>query len=150
MKDRMKNPFPAQSLESFFFIHAGYSYDPKKETRKQGRARCASELATAARYARKHDWWYEWEPDWSIGSHRDFYGADSAYADREPDTCESCILRDSNDNVLGSLGCIDDAAVGGYRRVIEAELALEAMHEAEHKRDQVAAVVEAGLDHGEV
>ena len=64
----------------------------------------------------------DWENDWHIGSHVKEYGAE-AY-DREPDTCECAVLYDSDDNVLGSLGCIDDA--DGYcRALIEAELALE-------------------------
>lgn len=127
MKDRMKNPFTLGSSEAFFFTHAGYSYDAKIETRKQGRMRCAVDLASAERFAQTRDWEFEWESDWSIGSHQKFYGKDSAYEDSEPGTCESCVLRDSDGNALESLGCIDDAD-SNYRRVIEAELASEAMY----------------------
>lgn len=127
MSDRMKNPFPLGSAEAFFFNHAGYSYDAKIETRKQGRTRCAVDLTRAERYAQENEWEFEWESDWSVGSHKDFFGKGSAYEDSEPSTCESCLLRDSDGKVLETLSCIDDAD-SNYRRVIEAELASEAMH----------------------
>ena len=73
-------------------------------------------------------WRVVWEDDWDVGSHRDFYGPDSAYADREPDTCETAALVDESGDVLASLGCIDDAT-DEYRRVVAAELAAEALGE---------------------
>lgn len=112
--------------ELFFFEQAGYSYDPKKETAEQGRIRCAKELAQAEEYAANLNWRVEWQDDWDIGNHRDCYGEDSAYSDREPSTCECARLFDDDDNVLAALGCIDDAD-RAYRRVIEAELAAEAL-----------------------
>jgi hypothetical protein len=114
--------------EQFFFEHAGYCFDPKKETAEQGRARCAKQLADAERLASEYGWTFEWEDDWSVGSHQRYYGEGSAYEDREPHTCESCVLRDENQKVLASLGCIDDAN-SEYRRVVEAELALEGLEE---------------------
>ncbi|MGB7728409.1 MAG: hypothetical protein WBL50_10275 [Candidatus Acidiferrum sp.] len=121
--------------EFFFYENAGYSYDPKKETAEQGRIRCAKQLADAERLAVSYGFTFEWEEDWSIGSHRKYYGEDSVYADHEPHTCESCIVRDEDVNVLGSLGCIDDAD-SNYRRVIQAELADEAT--AEYQKKQAA------------
>lgn len=108
----------------FFLANAGYSYsfDPKTETKQAGRARCARRLAKAERDARALGYTFEWEDGWSIGDHQREYG--ECYADGGPDTCETCLMRDQNGKVVQSLGCIDDATPA-YRRVIEAELALE-------------------------
>jgi hypothetical protein len=107
----------------FFLRHAGYSFDPKTETRAQGRARGARQLADAEAKAKDQECWYRWEPDWECGSHQDYYG--SAY-DREPETCECCSMFDCDGELLANLGCIDDATAE-YRRVVEAELALEVL-----------------------
>lgn len=115
-----------KSAVRFFYQHAGFSFDPKTETRNQGKWRCAREMARAEKYANAQDWLFEWEDDWSIGNHKEFYGEGSAYDEHEPSTCESCLLRDLDGNVLASLSCIDDADVN-YRRVVEAELACEAL-----------------------
>jgi hypothetical protein len=110
----------------FFYTHAGFSYDPKKETEDQGRIRCAKALAKAEEKLRNSGAYVEWSNDWDIGSHKDYYGKGSCYEDSEPKTCESAVLWDSEGlYVLASLGCIDDAD-SNYRRVIEAELAQEA------------------------
>ncbi len=123
----------------FFHANAGYGFDPQKETKAQGRMRCARLLARAEAYAYEHEWRYVWEPDTCIGG-------DCG----ETETCEhpccqgtehevySCALlsgdascydghgRATGGAVLASLGSIcepDD----NYKRVVEAELALEAM-----------------------
>jgi hypothetical protein len=111
----------------FFYEHAGYSYDPKTETAEQGRIRCAMELARAEAYGRTLGYSFEWRDDWEIGSHKDYFGDDSAYAKREPDTCEQCTMLDTDGKRMPfALGCIDDADAN-YRRVIEAELAEDAI-----------------------
>lgn len=113
--------------ELFFYEHAGYSHDPKTETAEQGRIRCAKELAEAERIAHNLNWETRWENDWDIGSHKKFYGPGSCYEDSEPTTCEYAQLWDADGmHCLASLGCIDDAT-SAYRRVIEAELADEAL-----------------------
>jgi hypothetical protein len=111
--------------EKFFYKHAGFCFDPQTETRAQGKRRCAVEMAEAEAYMQDVGWYCEWSEDWEIGSHKDYYGKGSCYEDREPNTCEYCILFDENGDMLASLGCIDDASAD-YRRVIEAELADEA------------------------
>lgn len=63
-----------------------------------------------------------WHPDWLVGSHVEEFGRE--VYDREPDECESATLVDADGVILGSLHCIDDADAR-YRRLIEAELALE-------------------------
>lgn len=59
---------------------------------------------------------------WTIGSHIEQLDS----YDVEPSTCESAVLYDATGNILADLHCIDDADAN-YRRVIRAELALEAM-----------------------
>jgi hypothetical protein len=113
---------PKQAAYLFFLRNAGYSYDPKTQTKQQGRAAGARRLAKAERDARALGYTFEWEDDWTIGDHFKEYG--ECYANGEPETCESCVMRDSAGKVVQSLGCIDDAT-REYRRVVEAELALE-------------------------
>ena len=113
---------PKQAAYYFFLKHAGYSYDPKTQTPKQGRSACVRKLAKAERDARALGYTFSWQDDWQVGNHFEEYG--EAYADGGPDTCESCVMYDEAGNVLQSLGCIDNAD-RNYRRVIEAELALE-------------------------
>ncbi len=71
--------------EFFFYQHAGYCYGPN-ETPEQGRIRCAKKLAEAERTANERNWMYEWESDWSIGSHAKEFDT----YDAEPSTCEYC------------------------------------------------------------
>ena len=115
-----------QAAYLFFLRNAGFSYDPKTETKQAGHSRCARQLAKAERDARALGYYFEWVDDWTVGKHRDYYGEDSAYAENEPTTCESCICRDSSGECVASLSCIDDATQD-YRRVIEAALASEAL-----------------------
>ena len=109
-----------QQAYLFFLHHAGYSYDPKTQTKQQGRAACARRLAKAERGARALGYTFEWRDDWSVGDHvKEF----DCYTE-QPSTCETCLMLGSNGKVVRSLGCID-GATREYRRVIEAELALE-------------------------
>lgn len=107
-------------LEQFFYDNAGYSYDPKTETKEQGKVRCAVDLARAAHYAiDQPDWHFEWGQD------------DQPCECGEPNCdhlVEYCQLCDG-DNLLESLSGIS-GATDEYRRVVEAELALEAMNKA--------------------
>jgi hypothetical protein len=109
-------------MVKFFYDHAGYSYDPNTETRIQGRKRCARNLADAEEQARANNWSFEWQDDWSVCDHVQEF---DTYTE-QPKTCEGCILRDESGKVLASLWCIDDADAN-YRRVVEAELAEEAL-----------------------
>lgn len=110
----------------FFYENAGYSYG-KGETQEQGRRRAARSLATAEQYASAHGWTVDWEHE--EGPWEDFYGEGQTADDVEQVVV--AILKDANGEVLGSLGGItegfDSAANRKYRRVVEAELALEAM-----------------------
>lgn len=113
---------PKQQAYLFFLRNAGYSYDPKTQTKQQGRAAAARKLAKAERDARALGYSFEWRDDWAVGDHAKEYG--EAYANGGPETCESCLMLNSTGEVMQSLGCIDDAT-RDYRRVVEAELALE-------------------------
>jgi len=130
--------------ERFFFAHAGYSYDPKTETKQQGKRRCARAMARAEKRAQDAEFEYEWRDDWSVGSHQEYFGKGSAYEESEPNTCESCVLRSSDGEVLASLHCIDDAD-SNYRRVIEAELALEAFSEIDRTNARIAGYAASGV-----
>jgi hypothetical protein len=106
----------------FFERHAGFSYGAG-ETPEQGRHRCAIELTRAEEWAQVARVQFDWFDDWAIGSHVEEFDA----YDEEPKNCETCVAR-LGSTVLASLGCIDDADEH-YRRVIEAELASEALYE---------------------
>lgn len=69
---------------------------------------------------------FEWVDDWEIGNHYHFFG--ECYVDGEPTTCEGCICRGEDGEVLASLWCIDEAD-DEYRKVVESELAAEADYE---------------------
>lgn len=113
--------------EQFFYDHAGYSYDPKTQTKEEGREQGAKHLAQAETYAREQGWECSWEyeqeraidvfgpPDPVNGP---FYDPDAEFL--------CCLLRDENGKVLESLGMIENPS-REYRRVVEAELAWEAM-----------------------
>lgn len=106
---------------SFFREHAGWSHDPKVETSAQGRQRCALQLAEAEAWARDVGMRFEWqeEPD-----------ADRSGIHHSSPLWSCCAHIDGA--IVGSLGGIDLGAFGtpythAYARVIEAELAQEAM-----------------------
>ncbi len=123
---KSKHQTAKQAAYLFFLKHGACSYTPGKETKRQGYARQARQLAKAERDARALGYAFEWSDDRSIGSHVWEFGEKSS--SEEPTTCERCVMRDSAGKVAQSLGCIDDAS-REYRRVIEAELALEELGE---------------------
>ncbi len=113
----------SETAVKFFYEHGGYSYG-QGGTKEQGRLRCARALAEAEAYASAHGWRVCWSDDWSIGDHAKEY---DCYEDGGPETCEHAALYTADGTLIGSLSCIDDASTN-YRRVVEAELASEAMH----------------------
>jgi hypothetical protein len=134
-----------QAAYYFFLRNAGFGYDPKTETKQQGRSKNARNLATAERDARAYGFTFVWDSDWHVGSHKQEYGY--GY-DREPSSCESCVCYAPNGDNLGSLGCIDDAT-DSYRRVIEAELAMEALADYTPEEEEEAEEDTDSLeDHG--
>lgn len=108
----------------FFYEHAGWSFDPATETQEQGKIRSAYRLTRAERDARSAGITFGWEDDWGVDHQKEFDG----YDDGEPETCEVCTAYDEDGEIVGSLACVDDAS-SEYRRVVEAEIALEALGE---------------------
>lgn len=125
----------------FFLRHAGYSYNPKTETQMQGRIRCAQSLARAEKWARADDTLeFVWLEDTDISEDDFEFEADKEHV--RQDGARGCILyrkceehgtECKHAEQLGSLWGIteslDNRERDAYRRVIEAELALEAMPE---------------------
>lgn len=113
-----------QTTYQFFHEHAGYSYDPKTETKQQGRARCAKALADAERRGREQGLSFAWSVDPDTDS--------SEFSDEKPAwALWQCVCRDQPGTVRASLHAIDFGRDGfpcasePYARVVEAELALE-------------------------
>lgn len=116
---------------AFFFRCAGWSYTPDKETRMQGRWRCAKALASAEAWARETGVRFQW----TVDEHCDRSGIDHA------SPLWSCVAILGED-VIGSCGGIDlgdngdpwmSGIPGGgseYARVMEADLALDAQRDA--------------------
>lgn len=124
-----------QSAVRFFFKHAGFSYDPKTETRIQGRWSCARALAAAEQWARDHDAESEWRES-DIDS--------SDFSDEKPAwplwDCIATTFREGSciRYQVGSLSACDfgrdrdpwsDAEARSYARVVEAEIAAAVMEE---------------------
>jgi hypothetical protein len=117
----------------FFYQNAGYSYDTKTETAEQGRIRCAMELAQAEQYARNLGWEFEWEwdPDlsWMTDEEREH--------DHEVLCCRIPDPENSRYSLASLCGITDPDS--SYRRVIEAELASEALAEYDHDTETLGA-----------
>lgn len=118
MSTRAKLTMP----ERFFYNHAGWSYDPVKETRERGRVRCARNYAAVEAIAREGGYSFEW-------TESDISSAE--FSDARPVwQLWDCIMRDASGRVVQSLHGCDfgrkaTGPYGDYRRVVEAELADE-------------------------
>jgi len=104
---------------AFFQEHAGYIIGE--------RARCALHLARAELAAEDSGWAVEWEWEQDID---DSWMSEAERAKDHEWTC--ALLKDAGGNVLASLGGICDAD-RTYRRVVEAELADEALASERHE-----------------
>ena len=101
---------------AFQFFHANAGYIVGRA------AECALSLARAEQEASSRGWDYEWKYD-ELGL-QEWY-CEGGYV---PEEVLGCILRDEKGNVLASLWGIGDPD-RNYRRVVEAELACEALAE---------------------
>jgi hypothetical protein len=113
--------------ERFFYEHAGYCYDPKRETPCEGRVRCARELAAAEAWGKEYGVEFRWEWDESearAGDHAEWCSDD----DCTGHDVEWCLARltdpDNGREWTASLCGIIDAG-RTYRRVVETELTAE-------------------------
>jgi hypothetical protein len=128
---RSKNARARKQLTAdqlFFFEHAGYSYDPKKETAYQGRMRCAKEIAEAEATAQRLDWTFNWDYDPEGCSGCDCDSNDCPCSAQTEHETLNCWVEDAEGKTLASLGSICGADTN-YRRVVEAELAEEALYD---------------------
>jgi len=112
----------------FFLKYAGVSYNPATETEQQGQVRGARALARAERRARQQGYGYQWSID-------QFSDSSEWSIERPAWDQWVCILFDSDGSMRNSLGGIDFGRDGEprgdpYRRVVEAELALETLGSA--------------------
>jgi hypothetical protein len=113
--------------EEFFYQHAGWSYNPKIETSASGRARCALRYADAERKLQSDDSlevvWEEDDAEWDGDCPAPEYVLQAILyrrAQREDSSDQDEVLASCCSIGLNSLD-------SPYRRVMEAELALEAL-----------------------
>jgi hypothetical protein len=121
---------------AFFSEHAGFSYDPKVETPEEGRQNSALHYAKAEQFAKERGWTAEWRDDpepYEMGDAEE----------TPPSEVLGCVLKDSSGEVLASLWQIGDPT-RAYRRVVEAELASEAIADAPHRFQR--AIFQLALD----
>jgi|SRR5262252_38931 len=104
-------------IEQFFYDNGATSWNPQTETQEQGRERGAKELAAAEQHALEQNWHFDWDAD-------DPCDHEDGVCSREPEYCQ--LWDAERENLLASLSMICDAD-DNYRRVVQAELALEAM-----------------------
>lgn len=111
----------------FFAKQAGFSYDPKTQTKAQGKAQTARHLARAERTAASLGFTFEWEYDLE-GYHGCDCGSDDCAC---PTGAEhevlGCIMRNADGEVIASLWGICQPS-REYARVIMAELASEGLN----------------------
>jgi hypothetical protein len=108
----------------FFYNNACTSWDSNKETVEQANTRWAKRLANAEYVAWMADYTFEWAID-DIDS-SDFSNEEPYYP------LWYCVIRNNEDEIVGSLGAIDfgrdkEPWGNGYKRVVEAQLAYEAL-----------------------
>lgn len=134
----------SKSSIEFFKEYAGYSVAPG-ETQDQGRTRSAEILAKAEAYAEEHDWHVEWSYDEESCSGCECGSDECNCFTGKPHETLGAVLYDSdiqpdaigaNAHVLGSLWGICEPS-REYRRVINAELASEALAELQAKIESV-------------
>jgi hypothetical protein len=112
-----RSAVPTAKAITFFAKHAGYAAR-SGESRAQAKRRAGKALARAEAEASARGWRVEWEGDPELPDHD--------IADYEPKEVLGAVLRDQHGHVLASLWGIMDPS-RNYARVIEAELALEAL-----------------------
>lgn len=112
----------------FFYQNAGYSY-AKTETPQQGRIRCAKALAESEAIGKRLEYVFEW--DWDECPDLSWMSEEEREQEHEVLCCR--IVDPENPRYsLASLCGITDPD-HNYRRVIEAELASEAIAELDRE-----------------
>jgi len=116
----------------FFLRHAGYSYDPETQTPMQGRIRGARALARAERQARDGGFSYQWSIDPQSLSSDWIDDNQDGGRNCDPWRTWQCAMFNAGGRIVNSLHAIDFGRDGQpwgdpYKRVVEAELALEGL-----------------------
>lgn len=122
---------PQMNPYQFFLKHAGYSFNPQTETPMQGRIRCARALAKAERQARDQGFSYSWSIDPDVDSSDFGDNLDNGVLG-EPWKLWQCAMYNADGRIVASLHAIDFGRDGSpwsdpYKRVVEAELAMEGL-----------------------
>lgn len=113
------------ATQKFFYNAAGHSWTPGRETKRQGHEKGARRLASAEDFSIKNGYSFHWQHD-TICDSSDFSD------DIEPWQLWQVTMYDAAGQIVESLGGIDFGRDGqpwgqSYRRVVEAELALEVL-----------------------
>jgi hypothetical protein len=121
--DTTMNQLAINRSIQFFWDNAGFCYNPKTETKDEGRYRSAMQLVQAELEGTHQGFSFVWDVD-DIDS--------SDFSDDTPHELFYCTCLDYRGDVLSSLGGVDFGPntqpwSHDYRRVVEAELALEAL-----------------------
>lgn len=118
---------------NFFLEHAGGIVGRHAEG--------ALALARAERYAEEHGWTFTWEDDPDADT--SWCTECTTASDGHDHLMYGCILKDEHGTVLGSLWGIDGdpcphggGVVMGYGRVVQAELASEALHDIQRREQE--------------
>jgi hypothetical protein len=114
------------AAERFFYREAGYALRPH-ETEGEARASGARQLARAEEWARDQGYWFEWMPDCDGCTGCECGSGDCPCCDGAPHETLGCVMLDADGGVMPYSLWGVCGATSAYRRVVEAELALEAM-----------------------
>lgn len=122
----------AQEAYRFFYKYGAHSWNPKSETKQQGRARCARMMAAAEAWASEHGVSCNWQQDDTTSRE---------WTDEGPEYYTwVCVAEHTETGETASVGGVDFGHCGDkdatlaearapwgdpYKRVIEAELASE-------------------------
>ena len=116
--------------EQFFYDNCGYSWGGQGETAEQGHIRTAKEFAKAEQEARDRGLYFLWyDGDECIGCECGSDECPCFMQDWHDTFVVECVEDRHGDNIhRASLGSVCTPTLA-YRRVVEAELALEALAE---------------------
>ena len=123
------------TTERFFWSHAGYGYNPKTETRAQGRRRGAVALAYAEAFAESAGWTFEWVGDQGVTAddvNHDEWCRPSCGIEH---SVWGCVCKSGTDVLASLWGIVDPSP--NYSRIVEAELAAEGEAEIEESLTNV-------------
>ena len=121
--------------ERFFWKHAGYSYDPKTETKAEGRRRCAVEMAEAESIAQRLQW--EFECEYDADPDLSWMSDEEREQEHEVLCCRIVDPKNRRYSLASLCGITDPDA--NYRRVIEAELACEVIADYDRETELIDA-----------